>query len=262
MKNELITINKNNEIETTLLEEKVNDILVRIKDVRNFAVHDQETKVKAKELQRDLKADFTELDNLRKDKQRQYTEPFKKLQKQFKEWDMAINNELSVLTKSIEEYETNQLNEKIKELEVYFDEVNDIEFLTYDNIGLNVTLSASVKSLTTQIDDFIERVTNDLAVIETQDNKERILVRYQSTLDLSNAITSVNEEVKKEKELIEVKEEPTIEKVVEVSKEEPIIKNTKQTEPFSKVMLFVECTDSQLTKLKEYMNSNGIRYRV
>ena len=259
MKNNLITINKNNEIETTLLEVEVNNILTKIKEVRNFAVYDQDTKVEAKELQRNLLQGFKELDDLRKDKQRQYTEPFKTLQKQFKYWDNEIKTELEVLSNNINSFEKEQLNAKTKELEEYFTNNNNIDFLTFDKMNINVTLSASFNSLTKQVDDFIDGVNNDLSVIQTQENKERILIRYQNDYNLSNAINSVNEEIKKEQELLkDANEDEVLEEVIKTKE----IIETKTKEEKNKIMLFVDCTNSQLNNLKIFMNENNIDYKI
>ena len=52
-------------------------------------------------------------------------------------------------------------------------------------------MSTSPKSLKEQVRAFIDRIADDLALIETQENKEEILVEYKRTLNCSAAITEV-----------------------------------------------------------------------
>ena len=100
-----------------------------------------------------------------------------------------------------------QLDEKISEVEnglkkqkeddvfAYFNEClseSGIDFLTFDDMGLNITLNASKKSLKEKVKASIDKVSDDLAMINTQEYAAEILVEYKQSLNVSQAILSVN----------------------------------------------------------------------
>ena len=98
------------------------------------------------------------------------------------------------LKKRIDEVENNLKFEKRKEIEDYFNEYaasKNIDFVGFFDAHINVTMSASKKSLQEQVKAFIDRICDDLALIDTQECKEEILVEYKSTLNASAAIATV-----------------------------------------------------------------------
>lgn len=98
------------------------------------------------------------------------------------------------LKNKIDEVENAIKAEKETEVKAYFDEYitsKEIGFLKYENAGINVTLAASTKKLKEQVKDFVDRVCDDLVLIETQEHKSEILVEYKKTLNCSQAITTV-----------------------------------------------------------------------
>lgn len=98
------------------------------------------------------------------------------------------------LKTEIDKVESEIKRRKLEEVKSYFDEyclsVN-VDFVNFDALGLNVTLTASVKSLKDRVKEFISRVVCDLTLIETQDRKAEILVEYRRSLNVSQAIKTV-----------------------------------------------------------------------
>ena len=83
---------------------------------------------------------------------------------------------------------------KKQEVVEYFNEYvasKNIDFLTFDKLGINITMSASMKSLKNAVKDAIDRVSCDLKMIETQEDKEAILVEYKKSLNVSEAVSVV-----------------------------------------------------------------------
>ncbi len=83
---------------------------------------------------------------------------------------------------------------KKQEVVEYFNEYvasKNIDFLTFDKLGINITMSASMKSLKNAVKDAIDRVSCDLKMIETQEDKEAILVEYKKSLNVSEAVQVV-----------------------------------------------------------------------
>jgi hypothetical protein len=110
-----------------------------------------------------------------------------------------------------------------------------------------------MKSLKDNLKTFLDNIDKDIATIQTLPNRERVLVRYQNSLDLAQSITSVNQEIEQEnaiKNLGAVKiEEESIEPIV-ITEPQPIIEIT------FKVM----GTKEQLIDLRNYMKGKGISY--
>ena len=69
---------------------------------------------------------------------------------------------------------------------------------------------------TRKVDDFINRISNDLDLIDTQQNKDEILVEYKKDLNISKAIT----EVTKRKEQLRQLEEKRINQNLENEKKQ------------------------------------------
>jgi len=67
----------------------------------------------------------------------------------------------------------------------------NIDFLTFERIGLNITKTANVETLKKQCAAFIDKVADELEMFKTQENQAEILVEYIPTLNASQAITSV-----------------------------------------------------------------------
>ena len=59
-----------------------------------------------------------------------------------------------------------------------------------------------MKSYKDTIDKFLSQIETDLQVINTQDNKERVLSVYYDSLNLSQAITSVTQAIEREQQLV------------------------------------------------------------
>ncbi len=87
------------------------------------------------------------------------------------------------------------IDEKTDELKAYFREAiaeKEIDFVTFDSLGLKINRSASVNKLKTQIDEELERVAGDIAVIATMEHSAEILVEYKQNHDLAQSVLEVN----------------------------------------------------------------------
>lgn len=105
-----------------------------------------------------------------------------------------IQNADETLKKRIAVVEDELKSQKEADVKAYFDEYlcsKNIDFVYFENAKINVTLSASLKSLKEQAKQFIDRIADDVALIETQEFKEEIFVEYKKNLNCSQAITAV-----------------------------------------------------------------------
>lgn len=172
----------------------------------------------------------------------------------------------------------NELKEKKrKEVWYYFEELceaNSLDFITFENANINVTLSASMKSLKEQAKAFVDKIVDDLNLIDTQEHKDDILYEYKQSLNVSNAITTVanrykaieeakaREEERKAREQAEAEAVAKVEEVVEAvapptveSIAPPVEKEKTYTLKF-----IVRGTMPKLKALKEFLNNGGYDY--
>lgn len=173
----------------------------------------------------------------------------------------------------------NELKEETKtEIKAYFDEYlqsKDIDFVTFENANINVTLSASKKSLKEQAKAFIDRICDDLALIDVQEHKDEILFHYKkidgfSFLNASKSITFVAEkyraiEAEKAKEAERQAkaeaEAKAVEKVEEIAPPivEPIAPPVEE-EPILTTKFTVRATKTKLKALKEFLEKGRYDY--
>ncbi|MCM1545217.1 MAG: hypothetical protein NC110_07960, partial [Ruminococcus sp.] len=176
----------------------------------------------------------------------------------------------------IAEVENGLKSAKRDEVVEYFEEyakAKGIDFLTFDSLRINITLSASVKSLKKQVKDFIDKTINDLALIATQDHSTEILVEYRRTLDVSYSIMAVKDRhraIAEEKQRIEAafaheqQQQESIAKVDEAiaefsapTVEEPV---QEENEPVYTTTFTVRGTMSQLKELKKFLKEGVYDY--
>ena len=200
----------------------------------------------------------------------EYNKPIKA----FEETEKLLAETYNTINQQVANYENKQKEIKEQEIKEYFEEckiANNIDFITYGQAKIDVTLSASMKNLKEQAKSFIDKVADDLKLIETQEHKTEILVEYKQTLNVSQAITSVTNRFKaieEEKKKIE-QEKELQEFVVDTAKEsdkysEQIILNApsieEKTEETLTLKFTVRGTRTKLKELKQFLESGGYDY--
>mgnify|MGYP002543812491 CR=1 FL=1 len=204
----------------------------------------------------------------------EYNKPIKAFEDTAKETEKLLAETYNTINQQVANYENKQKEIKEQEIKEYFEEckiANNIDFITYGQAKINVTLSASMKNLKEQAKSFIDKVADDLKLIETQEHKTEILVEYRQTLNVSQAITSVTNRFKaieEEKKKIE-QEKELQEFVVDIAKEsdkysEQIILNApsieEKTEETLTLKFTVRGTRTKLKELKQFLESGGYDY--
>lgn len=204
----------------------------------------------------------------------EYNKPIKAFEDTAKETEKLLAETYNTINQQVANYENKQKEIKEQEIKEYFEEckiANNIDFITYGQAKIDVTLSASMKNLKEQAKSFIDKVADDLKLIETQEHKTEILVEYKQTLNVSQAITSVTNRFKaieEEKKKIE-QEKELQEFVVDTAKEsdkysEQIILNSPSVEEKIEGILTlkftVRGTRTKLRELKQFLESGGYDY--
>jgi hypothetical protein len=115
----------------------------------------EETVKTIKELRADLNKDFKEFEAQRKTVKEQVLKPYNNFENVYKECiSDKFRNADTILKEKIETVENDLKAKKEKEIKEYFEEyktANNIDFITYGQARINVTLSASMKSLKEQL---------------------------------------------------------------------------------------------------------------
>lgn len=189
-----------------------------------------------------------------------------------------LQNASSILTEKINAIEIQQKLEKEQELREFADEyfnhymIKDV--VKFEDIGLNITLSASIKSLKEQTKAFCERISNDLKLIDLEEYKDEIVIEYLKNLDFAKSKMLVIErhrqleEIKKREEELKTQQEQeqeVVEKVEEVVEEikppvEIIDVEAQEVEEVFTATFTVKTTKAKLKALKNFMESEGIEY--
>lgn len=246
----------------------------RVKNATSLVCTEESVKT-IKEIRAELNKDYKEFESKRKLVKEQVLKPYNDFENVYKECisDKFRNADI-ILKGKIDNIENELKSKKEKEIKDYFEEyktANNIGFITYGQARINVTLSASMKSLKEQAKQFIDKIVDDLKLIETQEHKTEILVEYKQTLNVSQAITSVTNRFKAiEEEKKKIEQEKELQKfVVDTAKEsdkysEQIILNSpsveEKTEEILTLKFTVRETRIKLRELKQFLESGGYDY--
>ncbi len=247
----------------------------RVKNATSL-VCTEETVKTVKELRASLNKDYKEFETRRKEIKEKILAPYMQFEEVYKE---CISNKFksadSELKQKIDNVEDELKAKKEQDIKDYFEEyktANDIDFVTYEQANINVTLTASIKSLKEQAKAFIDKIVDDLNLIQTQECKEEILVEYKQTLNVSNSIQMVAnrhkalEEEKKKQEEIERK---LSQSVIISAEQNPYKQQMQETlqapveekqEEILTLKFTVKATKAKLKELKQFLENGGYEY--
>ena len=259
-----------------VIEENLKALKAEVEAKANRAkslVVTEESVKEVKGIRADLNKEFAELENQRKLVKAKVLEPYEAFEKVYKEC-VADSYKAAdkTLKDKVDEVEDGLRKEKTSAVVEYFNEYREskgIDFVYFDMANIKVGLSDSLKSLKDQAKAFVDKVCDDLELIKTQEYQAEIFVEYKSSLNVSQAITTVANRKKALQEVEERKQKQSeaevvrrqkveeIDKIVELSAPvaEPVIEEKKFKATFE-----VKGTIDQLKGLKAYMEREGIEY--
>lgn len=268
MNNELITLEQ-----LPIIKYHLEQLSVEIKDkvarATSLVVNDDTVK-DVKAVRAELNKEFTELETQRKQVKQAIMSKYDEFEEIYKEnVSNLYKNADAELKEKIDNVENQLKLEKQEEIEMFANqhfEINNIEqIVNFDDIGLNITLSASMKSLKEQVIAFCEKIVNDLKLIELEEYKDEILIEYKQNKDFSKSKLDVIarhkqlEELKKQQEIREEEkqqEEQIIEKVEEITAPKEIIEEDELlTATFT-----ITTTKENIIKVREFLKKEGISY--
>ena len=274
---ELIVVKQLPQIEEHLKELSL-DVDRKVENAKSL-VCTEENVTTIKQIRASLNKELKEVEQQRKAVKEQILAPYTQFEEIYKIYISdkykSADNDLKAKIDSIE----NELKtKKEQEIKAYFEEyktANNIDFVEYEQTRINVTLSANMKSLKEQAKQFINKIVDDLKLIETQEHKTEILVEYKQTLNVSQAITSVTnrfkaiegEKKRQEQKVVHIemnenheitqKSYEQLENVFNKPLEQP--KEEKQEEILT-LKFIVKGTRTKLRELKQFLESGGYDY--
>ncbi len=247
----------------TYIDEKIKDI-----DILDCT---EENKQEVKQRRTEINNILKELDDRRKFIKNKILEPYEMFNDKYEqECKTKLITASEILKIKIDSIEDQQKTAKRMELYdfamEYFTANNLQDVVTFDDIGLNITLSASVKSLKEQVINFCEKIKQDLELIKMEEYRDEIFYEYKRNhnfaeckrlvLDRHKEIDKIVEETKElEKQAEEYKKvEQKVEEVLTAPKE--IIEDDE----IITVTFTINDTKENIVKVREFMKKEGIKY--
>lgn len=252
------------------------DVTKRVNEALSL-ICTEETVKTVKQARSDLNKEFKDWEAKRGEVKRAIMSPYEQFEVVYKDCITDVFKKADTeLKDKIAEVENGIKEQKAADVEIYFHEYalsKNIDFLTFEAAGINVTLSESVKKLKERAKVFIDRVSDDLNLIGTQEHSTEILVEYKRSLNASAAITAVIErykaiEIEKEQEAerqrlkqAAIEAEKAVDEIISTV-EEPVILPpiVEESDPVLTLAFKVTAPKSKLRELKEFLNNGGYEY--
>lgn len=280
MQNKELNINEIVKIETLpkiFYElEKVGEYLdVELAEVKKMDIS-EESKQSIKKLRANINDTLKQFEDKRKEIKNKCLEAYTLFEEKYNnEVKIKLTNASEDLKTAIDTIERNQIKQKEDEVYDFITENIDANhlrsILTIDEVieygKLKINLSTSLKSLKEDAKAFIERVANEVKLIELEDTPSNLLYEYgKNGFDLTKAKLTlierqreIEELTKKRKQVEEVvvKEEEIAEYIEEITAPKEIIEEEQMLE----VTFTVKGTKTQILQIKNLLIELGVEYK-
>lgn len=209
------------------------------------------------------------LEDKRKEIKNKINEPYDLFNKKYEETTkIKLQSAYKTLSEKIDSIENKQKLKKKQVIEKYFNEYaisKDIDFVKFEQLNLNITLSITEAKLKEQVKTFIDKVEDDLNLIVTQEHKQEIMIEYKKSLNVSSAISIVLNRYKELEELKqkeEIKQEELKQVQENVEEVEKVLKApTKiEKEEIYEMTFKVRAIKEKLKAIKEFLDNGGYEY--
>ena len=278
---ELIVVKQLPVIEDQLLAVK-EKIQTRVDEAKSLVCTEDNYK-QIKAIRAELNKEYSELEKRRKEIKNQILEPYQKFESVYKECagDLYTSADRELAAK-ITEVESGLKAEKADDLCNYFYEYLrsvgiDPSFVSVDDAKIKVGLSDSKTSLHKQAAAFIDRIVDDLKVIDTLASRDEVLAEYAEDYNLSRAMLAVEnrhkaveaaqkrrEEMKAAQETAQASE-TVVQNVIKADELPAAIAVPAQETPTAtpdvlQTTFTVWGTRDQLKALKAFLEEGGYKY--
>ena len=155
-----------------------------------------ETLKSAKNTRTVLRKELDDFETQRKYIKEQVNAPYEAFEKAYKEHiKVHYDKADSTLKSKIDEVQNRLISDKSVRIKDYFTELcqqQGIDFLIFERLPLNITLSDSDKKFKNEVANFVSEVSKSIQLIESfnepDEFKAEILTDYKQTLDITRAI--------------------------------------------------------------------------
>lgn len=252
----------------------------------------EDTKKAVKDTRAMLNKELKDFEEQRKRIKEQVIAPYEAFEKAYNTFiKVKYEKADSILKVKIDEFDKRLKEDKEARIRAYFTELcqaNNIDFLPFERLCLNIRLNDSDKSLKDIVNTNIENVVKSLAMIESLNDpdeyKADILTDYKQTLDVTTAIRNAQyRKQQREAELARIeaqkaaaeqarlvaeakaKEVAPLQAPEVVKPQEQIVKNEAVPAPQEEILhytLGVSGTRAQLRALRQFLETNNINYNI
>lgn len=222
-----------------------------------------------KKIRAELNKEFQDYEEKRKEIKRQILAPYEAFEKDYKEMvALSFQAADTSLKKKIDASESIIKDSKEQEVREYFEELAEAlqlsQFVKFEQLDIKINMSDSIKKITTQIDNKLRAIQNDIMLINLETYKGDILVEYLVDFNFARAKMLVLK--RKEMAIRFQQEQEKVEEVLQEEKErvEELKKEIivpKMAEPKAELLTTsfkVQGTREQLIALREYINESGL----
>ncbi len=187
------------------LEEAGKKVSKRIEELElDKQIATVETVKSLKDLRAELNKELADFETQRKFIKEGVNNPYLAFETTYKtEISDKYKAAVDLLKDKIASVEDKIKREKLNSVKSYFDELclsESIDFIEFEKLGIEINLSTTEKKYKEQIYEYINKVIDDLALIKTTEFEAEILTEYKTSLNVSNAITSVKNRKESEKQ--------------------------------------------------------------
>ena len=248
-------------------------------------VFTEDTKKEAKETVASLRKLKTAVDGERKRIKKDYMAPYDTFDAQVKDLTKLIDEPINIIDGQIKAFEQKRLEEKRKLIQGIYEGVMDChkevsEFVPldriYDTKWENDTTTK--KAITEAIIQRVQAVEKDLATIRGMESEfeDKGIEIYKVSLDLSDAIATMNHYQKQKEEILRRQEEEA-KRLAELEEQKKVVEKPEEPAPAVKVeespkfiepeetlfnaMYEVKADAFQIVKLESAMREYGIEFR-
>ena len=251
-----------------------------------------ETLKSAKNTRTMLRKELAVFEEQRKFIKEQVNVPYKAFEKAYKEHiEVHYDKADSTLKAKIDEVQNRLISDKSARIKEYFTELcqqQGIDFLIFERLPLNITLSDSDKKFKNEVANFVGEVSKSLQLIESLSDpdefKAEMLTEYKQTLDVGVAIQNAkNRKKQREAELARIEAQRVADEQARLAAEarareaaplqapevvkpqEEIVKNEAVPAPQEEILhytLGVSGTRAQLRALRQFLETNKINYNI
>ena len=274
--NELIRV-----AQIPIIEDRLHEVKARVdKRVADAMalVCTEETVQTVKATRTELNKEFGELEDLRKAVKAAVLDPYNRFEAVYRECvSIAYKSADADLKQKVNDVETDMKRRCEDGLREYYMELcaaHRIDFVPFERTGVVVSLADAKaktqppKKLREQLTQFISKVDQDVNLIASMDDADEIMEAYHKSLDAAVAIGIVQERhrrIEEAKAARAAREEEQSREAEAVKKVEafapPVVREPEvAAEPIVRCRFTVTATKTQLKKLKEFMNMEGIQY--